>query len=224
IIFGLVGVSGLVGGSWGRIESQRWTPEQLRKLVMTGIASVAALFINPFGWRLVFYPFDLAFNQKLNITHVAEWVTVDFHTFGGKLLLALIVGLMLTTLIQNRRWKLAELLVFLFAIYSGLTYLRFLILLGIVVAPIVAQTLDFFPRYRPHEDTPRLNTAVILLMIAGMIYTWPRNSKVEKSIAEDYPVGILPYLQSHPLRGNMLNYYLWGGYLGWHHPEIKDFV
>ena len=224
ILFALLGASGLVGGAWGRIESQRWTPEQLRKLAISGAASLAALFINPFGWRLVFYPFDLAFNQRLNITHVAEWVTVDFHTFRGKLVLALIVGLLLSTLIRNRRWKLGELLIFLFALYSGLTYLRFLILLGIVVAPIVAQTLDFFPRYRPYEDTPRLNTVVILLMIAGMIYAWPRNAKVEKSIAEAYPVGVVPFLQSHPLHGNMLNYYLWGGYLGWHNPQIKDFV
>jgi hypothetical protein len=31
-------------------------------------------------------------------------------------------------------------------------------------------------------------------------------------------------LQEHPLQGNMLNYYLWGGYLGWHNPQIKVFV
>ena len=224
ILFGLIGISGLIGGTWGRIESTRWTPAQLRKLVITGVASVAALFVNPFGWRLVFYPLDLAFNQKLNITHVAEWITVDFHTVRGKLVLALVVGLLLSALIRNRRWNLSELLILLFALYSGLTYVRFLILLGIVVAPVLAQTLDFFPRYRPHEDTPKINTAVIFIMIAAMIYAWPRSAKVEKSINEEYPSGVLPYLQSHPLQGNMLNFYLWGGYLGWHNQAIKIFV
>jgi hypothetical protein len=224
ILFALIGISGLVGGTWGRIESTRWTPAQLRKLITVGAASLAALFINPFGWRLVFYPLDLAFNQKLNITHIAEWITVDFHTVRGKLVLGLIVGLLLSALIRNRRWNLGELLLLLFALYSGLTYVRFLILLGIVVAPVLAQTLDFFPRYRPHEDTPKINTAVILLMIAAMIYAWPRSAKVEKSINEEYPSGVLPYLQEHPLQGNMLNYYLWGGYLGWHNPQIKVFV
>jgi hypothetical protein len=224
ILFSLIGISGLVGGTWGRIESTRWTPAQLRKLVIAGAASIAALFVNPFGWRLVFYPLDLAFNQKLNITHVAEWITVDFHTVRGKLVLALIVGLLLSTLIRNRRWNLGELLIFLFALYSGLTYVRFLILLGIIVAPVLAQILDFFPRYRPQEDTPKVNTAVILILIGAMIYAWPRSAKVEKSIEHDYPAGVLPYLQAHPLQGNMLNYYLWGGYLGWHNPQIKDFV
>jgi hypothetical protein len=224
ILFSLIGISGLVGGTWGRIASTRWTPAQIRKLVTAGAASLAALFINPFGWRLVFYPLDLAFNQKLNITHVAEWITVDFHTVRGKLVLGLIVGLLLSALIRNRRWNFAELLILLFALYSGLTYVRFLILLGIIVAPVLAQILEFLPRYRPHEDTPKINTAVILILIGAMIYAWPRSAKVEKSIEESYPSGVLPYLQDHPLQGNMLNYYLWGGYLGWHNPQIKDFV
>ncbi len=68
ILFFLIAASGLVGGTWGRIESVHWTPPQLRQLVITGLASIAALFVNPFGWRLVYYPFDLAFKQKLNIT------------------------------------------------------------------------------------------------------------------------------------------------------------
>src|SRR5579863_2894601 len=84
ILFFLIATSGLAGGSWGRVDSVRWTPAQLRKLILTGVASIAALFVNPFGWRLVYYPFDLAFKQKLNISHVAEWVSVDFHDLRGK--------------------------------------------------------------------------------------------------------------------------------------------
>ena len=61
--------------------------------------------MNPFGWRLVYYPFDLAFKQKLNITHVAEWVSVDFHDFRGKMVLVLIVGLLVSALVRNRRWN-----------------------------------------------------------------------------------------------------------------------
>jgi hypothetical protein len=224
ILFFLIAGSGLIGASWGRIDSVRWSAPQRRKLILTAAASIAALLINPFGWRLVFYPFDLAFNQRLNITHVAEWVTVDFHTMRGKLMLLLIVGLLLSTLIRNRRWNLGELVVFLFALYSGLTYIRFLVLFGIVVAPIVAQTLDFFPRYRPLEDTPKLNTAVILLIFAAMLYAWPREAEVEKTVEQSYPSGVLPYLKAHPLNGNLLNFYLWGGYLGWNNPDIKVFV
>jgi hypothetical protein len=224
ILFFLIGVSGLVGGSWGRIDSERWTPSQLRKLIMTGVASLGALFVNPFGWRLVYYPFDLAFKQRLNIAHVQEWISVDFHDLRGKLVLILILGLLLSALLRNRRWNLGEVLVLLFSLYSGLTYIRFLVLLGIVVAPIVAKALDFFPPYRPELETPRVNAAVILVIIGLMVYFWPREAKVRSSIEESYPAGVLPYLKAHPPQGNVLNFYLWGGYLGWHDPDMKDFV
>src|SRR5207247_900074 len=59
IIFFLFGIAGLVEGSWGRVDEVRWTPRQLRHIVAVGIASVAALFVNPFGWRLPYYPFDM---------------------------------------------------------------------------------------------------------------------------------------------------------------------
>ena len=224
IIFVLIAASGLIGGSWGEIDSVRWTPKQLRKLSLVAIASVAALFINPFGWRLVYYPVDLAFNQRLNITHVAEWVTVDFHTMRGKLVLILIVGLLLAQLVRNRRWNLGELLVFLFALYSGVTYVRFLILLAIVAAPIIAKSLDFFPRYRPLEDTPKLNSVVIVLIVSALIYWRPTQARIAPSLEHSFPTGVMPYLKANSPDGHLLNFYFWGGYLGWNEPNIKVFV
>ena len=127
VIFGITAAAGLAKGSWGRVDAEPWTRTQVWKLVVTGLASVAALFINPFGSRLVLYPLDMAFRQKLNIAHVAEWVSVDFHDSRGKLVLFVVVCLFLGALLRNRRWTLIELCVLLFGLYSGLTYVRFLI-------------------------------------------------------------------------------------------------
>lgn len=224
IVFFLIAASGMVDGVWGRIESRRWTPSEVRKLAVTGAASVAALFINPFGWRLVYYPFDLAFKQNLNITHIAEWVSVDFHSFRGKMVLVLVFSFLLTALIRNQRWNLGEVLVFFFALYSGLTYIRFLMLLGVVAAPPLAKALDFFPPYRPADETPKVNVFVILFLLGLMVYTWPRNAQVKRSVEETYPSAMLSYLQAHPPQGNVLNFYLWGGYLEWHDPRLKAFI
>jgi hypothetical protein len=224
ILFFLIAASGLVEGAWGRIESRKWTPSQLKKITLTFAASLLALFVNPWGWRLVYYPFDLAFKQKLNITHVAEWVSVDFHDLRGKMVLILILGLFAAALLRNRRWQLGEILVLSFALYSGLTYIRFLVLLGIVVAPVLAQALDFFPPYRPELETPRVNIVVIAALMISMAYFWPREAKVRQSVEETYPANIVPYLKAHPPQGNVLNFYLWGGYLGWHDPDFKTFV
>jgi len=57
-----------------------------------------------------------------------------------------------------------------------------------------------------------------------MIFTWPRNAQVKSSIEESYPSGMMTYLQAHPPDGNVLNFYLWGGYLEWHEPRLKTFI
>jgi hypothetical protein len=224
VIFLIFCGSGLIEGSWGRVDSERWTPRQFRQLLLTGVGSAAALFVNPFGHRLVFYPLDMAFRQKLNIAHVAEWVSVDFHQLRGKIVLGLLLALLGGALVRNRRWNLAELGLLAFALYSGLTYVRFLFLLAIVAAPIVAKLLDFFPPYREEEDTPVLNAFVVAAMIAGMLYFWPASAQLQPSIDAEYPAQAMSVLKAHPPDGPILSFYLWGGYLGWNDRNIKVFI
>ena len=224
ILFAIVIGAGLIQGKWGSVSSEAWTPSQRNKLLLAWFGSVAAIFVNPFGWRLAFYPFDLAFRQKLNVEHVAEWVSVNFHETRGKLVLILLFVLLISSLLRACRWSLAELGLLSFALYSGLTYSRFLVLLGIVVAPVLVKILDVVPRYRREEDTPLVNTAVILFMIGALVYFWPRDAQLQAKVAGQYPVQAVAYLEAHPLHGPMLNFYLWGGYLNWRDPSIKIFV
>jgi hypothetical protein len=224
IVFSIIVAAGFVQGGFGRVYAERWTPSQMGKLVVTGLASVAALFINPFGSRLVFYPFDMAFRQKLNISHVEEWISVDFHDLRGKFVLALLLTLLLTSLLRRTRWRLSELLVVLFGLYSGLTYIRFLFLLSVVIAPVLTRILDFVPQYRPKADTPIINAAVICVMVGSVIHYWPSASEMQKTLSEKYPTEAISYLKAHPPDGRVLNFYLWGGYLGWNDKDLKTFI
>lgn len=224
IVFSIIIAAGLVKGQWGLVHAERWSFEQFGKLALTWIASVAALFVNPFGSRLVFYPFDLAFRQKLNIAHIAEWVSVDFHDMRGKLVLGFIVFLLLSALVRRRRWQLIDLLLLLFGLYCGLTHIRFLFLLGVLAAPLLAKLLDFFPPYRPELETPIINAVVVCAMIGGLIYFWPTSHQLQRGLDQEYPTKAVQYLKEHPLRGPMLNFYLWGGYLGWKDNDLKVFI
>ncbi len=224
VIFSIAVAAGLVRGRWGFVTGEGWTREQFAKLALTWTASVAALFLNPFGSRLVLYPFDLAFRQKLNIAHVVEWVSVDFHDLRGKIVLGLIVFLLVSALVRRRQWTVTELLLLLFGLYSGLTYVRFLFLLGILAAPVIAKMLDFFPPYRPELETPMINAAVVCALIVGMIVFWPTTGELQRSVEQNYPVQVLPYLKAHPPAGPMLNFYLWGGYLGWNNNGVKVYI
>ncbi len=224
ILFGIVIASGLVEGRWGMIEARRWSPSQLRTLLLAMGASIAGLFVNPYGYRLVYYPIDLAFRQKLNISHVAEWVSVDFHDFRGKIVMLVLAGMLFSALWGRHRWRLEELALALFGLYCGLTYIRFLFLAALVVSPLLAKSLDFLPPYQPEIDKPALNALILGATLLTMVLYFPSTAELQKSIDEDYPAEVLPYLNSHQLSGRVLNFYLWGGWLEWNARDVKTFV
>ncbi|HET9400807.1 MAG TPA: hypothetical protein VFO34_07640 [Candidatus Acidoferrales bacterium] len=224
VLFGLIAACGFVSGSWGQVDAAAWTPSQKKALIFTGLASIAALFANPYGYRLVLYPFDLAFRQKLNVAHVAEWVPVNFHDNRGKLVLFLLALLFARAVFQGARWTLTEVALLAFSLYSGLTYIRFLVLVAIVVAPIIAKTLDFMPPYQPEIDKPILNAVLIGLMIFGVIHYWPRNAELTSIVDGQYPSGAVAYMRQNPAPAPLLNFYTWGGYLPWNDPDIKVFI
>jgi len=224
IVLGLFVASGLVDGQWGNLKASRWSPRQLRQLLVAFAASCAALFVNPYGYRIVTYLLDMAFRQPLNIASIQEWVTVDFHTPRGKVVLVLLAGLFCSALATRYQWRLSDLLLVLFGFYCGLTYQRFLFLAGIIVAPILAEMLYFVPPYRPEIDKRWLNAAIIIAILALLMYRFPSPAQLERQVAEHYPAEVLPYLESHDLSGHMLNFYNWGGYLGWKDPKLKVFV
>jgi hypothetical protein len=224
VVFGLVIVGGLIGGKFGRIDAVPWSAAQLRKLLFTMGASILALFINPYGFQLISYPVDLAFRQKLAVEHVAEWVSVDFHTPRGKVVLILIVGLLLAALLSEYRWQLHDLILVLFGLYTGLTYIRFLFLAALLIAPLLAKFLRFVPPYQREIDKHILNALLMAGMIAFIIHGFPSSSDIRESIEKDYPAEILPYLKTHPPTGPVLNSYLWGGYLCWNDRDFREFI
>lgn len=224
VFFGAFFASGLVEGEWGRIKARRWTAPQLRKLITVLALSVAALFVNPYTYHLVFYPFDLAFQQKLNISHVTEWQSLDFHAMRGKIVFGILALTILLALGRKRKWRLDEVAFLLIAFYATLTYSRFMFLAAIVLTPILATELDFFPVYRRDIDKPMLNAAIILVVLGGAIWSFPTSKFLMENTITDYPVKALPYLQQWKPEGRVFNDYLWGGYLIWNVPQIPVFV
>jgi hypothetical protein len=225
IVFGIIIAGGLIGGRWGRVEADRWSTVQLRKLLLTMGACIVALFINPYGYRLLLYPFDVGLRQnQLIVSHIEEWATVDFHSPRGKVVAILIVGLLLGALLSQYRWKLHELGLVLFGLYTGMTYIRFLMLAALLIAPLLAKILRFVPRYRPEIDKPVLNVLLMAAMLAFTIRGFPSSAQLQQSLEKDFPAEVLPYMKSQRLSGPVLNSYSWGGYLCWHDRNFREFI
>lgn len=224
IVLAVFTACGFVEGEWGVIHARRWSRREARGLLVTFAASLAALFVNPYGYRLVLYPLDIALRQRLNVSFVSEWASVNFHGPRGILVLVLLAALFSSALASRHRWRLSDFVLVLIAFYGGLNHERLLFFAGIVLAPVAAELLDRVPRYRSEIDKPVLNAAIILALLAFVVFRFPGPAQIERQVAQMFPAEVLPYMKSHPPAGRVLNDYDWGGYLGWKDPQFKVFV
>ena len=218
--------SGFVQGSWGSMEAVRWTRQQRNKLLTIASISVAALFLNPYGWRLVANPFDMIFAQQLNIHFVDEWHSVDFQTFHGKLFFVVFAGLFIFTLARRRSWPLHELLFAFVATYAALTHKRFLFLAGMIIGPILAVELvgAVFEPYDSKTNKPLLNALFMAGYCAFAILHIPSSAKLHAAESQYFPVAAIPQLQSSCANSHVFNAYEWGGYLIWNQRNIPVFI
>lgn len=224
VIVGAYILSGLFSLEWGVIYSERFAPGELKRLIAIAAASVAALFINPFGYKLVFYPFDLALRQQTNINNIDEWASVDFHDPRGKVVMLLLLGVLATALISRLRWRLYDVLLAIFALYWGLTYSRMQFFAALIFVPLLAQRVKLFPAYDPAKEKPWLNAAIILTVFIFIGVRFPSEASLQREVEKLYPASALEYMQEHHLTDRVLNDYIFGGYMIWHTRDIKTFV
>lgn len=224
VLFMVFCASGLLHGTWGRVQATRWSPAQVRKLSLVAGLSVAALFLNPYSYHLVFYPFNFAFRQRLNVNHVDEWMSLDFHNIRGKILFAMLAATIVLALVRKRHWNLDQVAFLLIGFYAAMTYSRFLFLAAIVLAPILATELDFLPPYRPRSDKPWLNATIMIAILAGCVWRFPSEQYLLRDTVRNYPVKALNYLQHFQPDGRVFNDCLWGGYLIWNARNLRVFI
>ena len=209
----------------GEIANPAWTPVQMRRLIVAAFLSVGALFVNPYGWRLVAYPFNLAFHQQLNIANVEEWRSLDFHSMRGRLFLACIAALFLLQIIRRRSWALYEIAFVCIGVYSALSYSRFLFLAAILVMPLMAVGIPCLGDSRARRDRPWLNAALLLALVPLMAFRMPAAASQKLGAAEaQYPVQALDYLREFRPQGNVFNEYTWGGFLAFHARQIPVMI
>lgn len=224
VVLALTIASGVVEGEWGLVVARRWTSGELKKLLLTLAASLAALFVNPFGYKLVLYPFDFLFRQPSNMKHIAEWHSVDFSTGDGKLALIMVLALLAAALFSRLRWRLDEVLPTAFALWAGLSHARLLFFAGLIVAPILAPRLDLFPPYERDLDKPWLNAAIVAAIVGALIFFFPSAAQLQQKVDEPYPRAALEFMQRQHINGQIFNQDWWGGYMEWNAPELKPFI
>jgi hypothetical protein len=216
--------AGSIEGQWGDVYARRWAPAQKRKMILVAAASFAALFVNPYGWRLVAYPLDVAYGQNLMIQSAAEWASLDFHSLRGKVVLAVFMLLAVLQLVRRCRWSLQDLAFALIAVYGAFAYVRFTYLAGILLAPMLAIALSRGPDPLPQQRRSLLNALIMALMLVYIVLCTPSERQLRAADAAEFPAKAIPYVQSLAGQGNLFSDVNWAGYLEWNAPRVKEFA
>ncbi len=210
-----------VRGEWMAYHPREANSE--RTLLFAALAVVPSLLLNPWGWRLVAYPFDLAFRQTLNVANVAEWQPLDLHSLRGKIVVAAVALLAGRQLTRPRKWSLVELALLTLGIWSALNYSRFLFLFAILVAPAVARSLRRGSA-NVHPGNRLLNVCVLALVPVLLTFSLSKSLRSRDQGMSQFPKEAYGALMTLKPNSRILSEYLWGGYLEWYSPDTRVFI
>lgn len=221
-LFAIYIASGIFTLALGSIRQNGWSRRERRELGLILSLCGAALFANPYGWRLPAYPFDFAFRQTLNVASIEEWQPLNMQSTRAHVLLFILGVSFVAQLIRHRLWALYELAFVFTGIFAALTHTRFLFLASLISLPFLAQDLPW-PEAKEPKERPLFHTAFLLLLGAcGFHLTKARAAQVGE--ARDYPGKALPFLRAFHPQGRVFNNFLWGGYLELNAPNIPVFI
>ena len=119
-----------------------------------------------------------------------------------------------------------ELGLFLLARAMAFLHVRFLSLFVPFFAPVLVVILArWVPKYERGKEIYALNAAIIVGVVAAMVWYFPSRSDYASIVAKSFPVAAVEYLNTHSVPGPMYNSYFFGGYLIFARgPEHKVFI
>jgi len=200
----------------GAAETRAWTTVERERISLIFMLCIAVLPITPYGTRLAVFPFQFINSLPINMASINEWQPMPFNLVGAKLFLVLIFGWFLAQLVYKAKWRFEELALFFFGTAMACLHVRFLLVFVPFFAPLLATMLArWIPGYEREKDQHWINAVLMSATLAGMIYYFPPQSEIEKTIATMYPSGAVEFMREHAVPSPMLNSYGFGGYLEW---------
>jgi len=180
----------------GVFDQQGFSRAYRHRLLMALGASIAALYVNPYGSRLVSNPFDMMLNQKLNIANVGEWKPLSLSSPAGFTAFAAICFLVIASGLKRRKWRLYEIAFVFFAWYSALAHMRFLFLAAVLTVPIFAEEiLRTFNLQPDSKSAPAKNAIFVLAMACIVAFLFPSERALQQRVAESFPVNSIAAIQ-----------------------------
>jgi hypothetical protein len=196
VLLGLYIACGLFQFKMGVFEQEAFTASQRNRLLSVLGASVAALIVNPYGWRLMWEPFDMAFKQKASLSYIGEWQPLSLSMREGKVAVVAIVLMVLANAVRSRKWKVYELAFIFLAWYAAFAHLRFLFLAAVLTTPMLARDFERAFCIESDEKTiPAMNALMVAGAVCVMFFMFPNEAALKKMQAMMFPMHTIQAIQ-----------------------------
>jgi hypothetical protein len=208
----------------GLLVCHKWVRSS--RMLGTALAlSVAVLFINPAGWEQVTYPLNTMFHQNLGTEIVSEWQPLDLGSLRGIALLGFAAVILMLPIVRGVYLHLDELILLVLTGWLGLHHSRMDFVFGLVTAPILSRLLrSEWEKYDFQRDRILPNLVLIPTCLLITFLSFPDSALLARQVEQTSPVKAIEFIRDAGLNGNLLNDYVYGGYLIWAAPEHKVFV
>jgi hypothetical protein len=204
---------------------QLWDRHKVPVVVL--LLSLAATGVNPFGYHLLLFPFEVS--KGAFRTLISEWLPPNLQVFWNfRLYLVLLFFLLF---FGGPRINWSNRLMLLLFVNASLTHARHISIVGLFLTPLVVQgaqaCLEQLPLTRRRTGTdaelslspvtgPLLVVALCCLLIglgASRWEPWDRLSRAVIPPPEKFSSGVVAFLRTNPPQGNLFNNDEWGDYL-----------
>jgi hypothetical protein len=225
MVLAVVVLSGLFNVTAGLLVSRPFDPARRKALLWAAGLSIAALFVNPVGSKLLAYPLRTIFDQRMQLDAVTEWQRLSFDDVRAFGLLALAGAILLIALIRRMTLYTDEVALLAVAFGMAVLHQRLLFAWGILASPILCRQLaSTWDAYAPARDRMLPNAVLIFGSWSVALLAFPSPVALASQVDRGNPVQAVDFIRREHFAGNMLNEYAYGGYLSWALPEQKIFI
>lgn len=215
--------------------------QRIRSFTWIALLSAIATFINPYGFHLHAHIYEYLSNHFL-MDHIDEFQSPNFHHVAQKCFAALLLLTLIALAAKTKRVEPSQLLIMVFAVYSGLYASRNIpvssLLLVAMIAPWISNEMasltesrsnavraralrmkEFLTRMKSIElDLGGHLWPILTIVLACWIAAHAGQIGSTPAMgahfdAKRFPVAAVDYLQQHRVQGPFLSPDSWGGYL-----------
>ncbi len=223
----------LLGIHWSAAQAAAWrrrgraagAEPRPGRLLLIGLAALAASFLNPFGWRALWQPFDFALHWRSEPMFSAigelQHLPLAALRWSGVAFVLILWPVLILWRARRRGWDLVEALSFLVFGAFAVSSVRFLGYVSLVSLPYLARDLDAWAAsvQWPAWSAPpwrRATLAAAACVALGLPPWSARGTGFAVGIDMRFvPERACDFIAAEGIHGRGFNHFHFGGYMLW---------